>query len=106
MNNTNTEKERLLHVAFEGLSNEYPPGLYDWLYAHDRGTYDEINQLEDEVNENFLKGGSVDDLKAILREYWRLHMVAIRSFKGRGQSDTSLSETRVERIQELESSHV
>ena len=72
------EKEKLLHVAFDRLSEIYPYGLYEWLDNHGMK---EITHLEDKINQNFLTDGSVEELKSLLREYWTCHILAIREFE-------------------------
>jgi len=100
-----TEKEDILNKVLDALEVKYPSGLYDWLYIRDRGAYDEINRLEDAINENFRSGGSVDEFKAVLRQFWTVHMRAILAFKRFGGPGAQLTEARDERIRELESAH-
>lgn len=102
MSDLATEKDRILNEVFRLLHARYPLGLYDWLYIHYRPAYNEINSLEDEINANFLNSGSISDLKTILREYWTVHMRAIKMFKSHSMPDTSLNKIRAERIQQRE----
>lgn len=74
------EKERLLNITLDGLEKEYPRGMYDWLYTHNRGTYNEISRLEDNVNESFLHSGPLPVFKEMLREYWKVHMEVIKLY--------------------------
>ena len=104
MSDLREEKEYLLKTAFNLLEERYPSGLYEWLYIHDRATNDEINRLEDRVNANFLNGGSINDLKAILREYWIVHMKAIRAYEAAGKV-LDLDSIRQQRMDELEIAH-
>lgn len=100
------EKEHLLKIVFDGLGQRYPQGLYEWLYIHDRGVYDRINHLEDMINDEILNGGTIARFKELLREYWIVHIKAIRSFNESGAPDNSLNEVRAERIRELETVHL
>jgi hypothetical protein len=102
MSDLREEKEELLSLAFDLLEEKYPRGLYEWLYIHDKATYDEIDHLECRVNANFQQRNSINDLKAILREYWIIHMKAIKAFQESDESKITLDRIRIERIQERE----
>lgn len=106
MRTTISEKEKLLYITFDRLKEKYPSGLYEWLYKNNLEVYRHIIELEDSINDNFSYNRSIQDLKALLREYWVEHMKAIREFKGCGQSDVSLDDVRSERIDTLETEHV
>jgi len=103
MDNLRDEKERILNGVLDYLEKLYPSGLYDWLYVHDRGMYEQINQIEDRVNESFLNGGHIVGFKMILREYCDIHKQAIRRFKENGYNEDRDKNIRTERIAELES---
>ena len=81
------EKEKLLDITFNRLSEKYPSGLYDWLYKNKLEVYRQIYELEDRINDNFNTNGTVKELKAILRVYWIEYMKAISYFKEGGQTD-------------------
>jgi len=98
------EKDSILSEFFRLLNARYPHGLYDWLYVQDGAAYNEINRLEDKIDSNFLNSGSISDLKTILREYWAVHMRAIKMFKSHS-INTSSNEIRTERIQQRETAH-
>ena len=53
MRDVTTEKEYILEEVMRLLAVKYPRGLYEWLDAHDRGAYDEVNRLEDEIKPIF-----------------------------------------------------
>ena len=96
-----TEKEDILKEVLDSLEKRYPSGLYDWLHVHDRDLYSRINQIEDALNKSFAEGGSVDEFKATLREYWRAHIEGIRAFNKSGQPEVP-PEARQDRIAERE----
>jgi len=100
-----TEKEDIFNKVLDALEEKYPSGLYDWLYSHDRALYDRINEIEDQLNESFLNGGSVSEFKRLLREYWDCHTGGKRKFKASGQPEVP-PEARQARIAELESAQV
>ena len=100
------EKDKLLDITLSRLDEKYPSYLYEYLYMNDIRSYSKIFKLEDSINMNFNKNGTIQDLKAILREYWIEHMIAIREFKKADQTNISLDEVRVKRIEALEMEHV
>jgi hypothetical protein len=77
------EKDRILKEILRLLGEKYPVGLYEYLYEHNRGTYEAIIRVEDKVDQAFLFG-TVEELKAVLRDYWKLHMEGIKQFKQAG----------------------
>ncbi len=105
MSETREEKEKLLSIAFELLGEKYPQGLYEWLYKYRPEIQRAISGLEDKMNDNFMTGGSVKDLKALLRAYWVVHMKAIKDFSECGKPDCSWDDIRDERIEGLEAAH-
>lgn len=105
MSNVINEKENLLHIAFDRLSEKYPSGLYEWMYVNDPDACRELSELEDRINDNVRTNGSIQDLKALLRTYWVAHMNAIKAFNECDKTDSILDEAKAERIRELETSH-
>jgi len=103
---TISKKDKLLNLTLDGLDEKYPSGLYEYLYMNDIRSYSKIFKLEDSINMNFIKNGTLQDLKAILREYWIEHMKAIKDFKQAEQTNVLLDEVRVKRIEALETEHV
>jgi len=100
------EKDQLLDITLSRLDEKYPYGLYEYLYMNDIRSYSKIFKLDDSINMNFNKNGTIQDLKAILREYWIEHIKAIKEFKKADQTNISLDEVRVKRIEALETEHV
>ena len=100
------EKDQLLDITLSRLDEKYPSYLYEYLYMNDIRAYSKILKLEDSINMNFNKNGTIQDLKAILREYWIEHIKAIKDFKKAEQTNISLDEVRVKRIEALEMEHV
>ena len=105
MSNHRTLKESILDEVISLLSDKYPPGLYDWLYKYRPAVYKSISDLEDRVNSNFVHGGSIEELKTILRVYWVNHIQATRDFKKSGLYANTSDEIRTERITKLETLH-
>ncbi len=89
------KKEHILRQTLRLLNGKYPLGLYEWLYKYRRDEYDEIFNLVDEID-HIYKVGSVDEFKAILREYWTCHMQAIRDFEEADQLDFNVNDARQE----------
>ena len=99
-------KEQLLDITLSRLDEKYPSYLYEYLYMNDIRSYSRILKLEDSINMNFNKNGAIQDLKAILREYWIEHMKAIRDFKQDKTNKVHLDNIRAKRIEALETEHV
>jgi len=94
-------KEELLNRALEDLGKRYPQGLYEYLYKYRPGLYKQLIDLEGRIDQTYLNpNASIDQLKAVLREYWKFHMTAIREFKQRGQLDLNLLKAREEMVEE------
>lgn len=92
-------KEELVKKTLEDLGKIYPQGLYEHLYKQRRETYEELLRLEERIDKSFLSG-SIEDLKAALRDYWKLHVEAIKEFKNVAQLDFNLSMARKEMNEE------
>lgn len=92
-------KEELLKRTLEDLGKQYPIGLYEYLFKHRHEVYSELTRLEEAVDRAFLSG-TVGELKAVLRDYWKLHIEAIKEFKEVGQSDFNLPVARKEMQEE------
>ena len=84
------EKEKLLHILFNRLSERYPVGLIEWMDKYRPEASKEISELEDRANENFKSNGSIQELKGILRDYWSIYMKTIRDFKEFKRNDRLL----------------
>lgn len=93
------DKEALIKRTLEDLGKHYPIGLYEYLFKHRHEVYSKLTRLEKAIDQAFLTG-MVEDLKAILRDYWRLHMEAIKQFKAGGQLTLNIRETREEMEEE------
>lgn len=76
-------KDELIKRTLEDLGKQYPVGLYEYLYECRREAYNAILWVEDKIDQTFLTG-TVEGMKAALRDYWRLHMEAIKQFKQAG----------------------
>jgi hypothetical protein len=94
-------KEELLNRALGDLGKRYPIGLYEYLYKHRPDLYRSLIELENSIDQIYPdSNASIDQLKAVLRDYWTFHMTAIREFKQLGQLDLDLSQVRQEMADE------
>lgn len=85
------EKEAILTEVLRLLREKYPIGLYEYLFKHRPDLDQQRLALEDRIDQSYLNPNiSIDQLKAVLREYWTFHMTAIREFKQAGQLDLNL----------------
>jgi len=100
MNNCIHDKEVILEEILNLLAERYPIGLYEYLYKYQLETYKRIRELEDEVDNAFLFK-TTEELKKVLREYWTLHMEAIRKFKNLDELDFSVNEVKQQIQKEL-----
>lgn len=91
------EKESIIKEVLRLLGEKYPIGLYEYLFKHHREGYKELLRLEDRIDTAYLKG-TVEELKAVLREYWRFHMQVIKEFEKADKFN--LSAARVEMTEE------
>lgn len=95
------EKERIIKEVLRLLREKYPIGLYEYLYKHRPDLYRQLISLEDRIDKAYLDpNASIDQLKAVLRDYWTLHMTAIREFRQIGQLGLNLSRAREEMSEE------
>lgn len=100
MNNYIRDKDIILEELLNLLAGRYPIGLYEYLYSCQPGMYKRMRELEDEVDNAFLHKNT-KDLKKVLREYWTLHMEAIRKFKNQDILNFSVNEVKQQIQQEL-----
>ena len=92
-------KDELLTRTLDELRQRYPIGLYEFLFRHRPDLYKQLLDLEDRIDRAFLSG-TVGELKAVLRDYWRLHMQAIEEFKKINQLGLNLLKAREEMLGE------
>src|SRR3990172_569063 len=84
-------KEEMLSRTLEDLNKRYPIGLYEYLYKHRPDLYKRLLDLEDRIDQTYLNpNASIDQLKAVLREYWKFHMTGIKEFKQVGQLEMNV----------------
>ena len=93
------DKELILKEVLRLLNEKYPIGLYEYLFKHRSSLYMQLIDLEERIDQAFLYE-TVDDLKAVLREYWTFHMRAIKEFKQKGQLDLNLLQAKQEMAEE------
>jgi hypothetical protein len=91
------EKESILKEVLRLLGEKYPIGLYEYLFKNQREGYKELLRLEDRIDMAYLIG-TVEELKAVLREYWRFHIKVIKEFEKADKFN--LSAARVEMTEE------
>lgn len=94
-----TEKEEALKEILRLLSDRYPMGLYEYLFRHRGELYKQLLKLEERLDKALLSG-TVEETKAALRDYWVLHMKAIKEFKQATKSELDLSQAREQMKQE------
>ncbi len=99
MNNMHS-KEILLEWSLSALAAKYPKGLYEYIYEYHPKMYRKIRELEDEVDNAFLHKNT-EYLKKVLREYWTLHIEAIRKFKNQDELSFSVNEVKQQIQKEL-----
>ena len=93
------EKESLIKRTLEDLARIYPTGLYEYLFKYNMDTYSQLLYIESRIDQAFLSGTTAE-LKAILREYWKIHILAIREFKKVDQSSLDIPKLREEMQEE------
>ncbi len=89
------EKEAIIKEVLRLLGEKYPVGLYEYLFKHRPELYKKLQHLEDRIDQAFLSA-TIQGLKAILRDYWTLHIMAIKEFKEIDQLDFNLPVARKE----------
>jgi len=93
MNNFIKDKDIILDELLKLLTERYPEGLYEYMYQYHPDMYRRIRELEDEVDNAFLYK-TIEDLKEVLREYWTLHMEAIKRFGNQDDLDLKVNEVK------------
>ena len=91
------QKEKIIDETLRLLAERYPIGLYEFLFKYEPEMYKELRDLEDDISRVY-DHKSIDDLKAVMRKYWILHMGAIREFENQKNLDLEVSEVK-EQIQ-------
>ena len=88
-------KQHILQKAFGLLRERYPMGLYEYFFKYEPEVYKIKASLEERIDEVFL-AGSVNDLEAVLRTYWALHVEMISEFENAEHSQMDLPLARKE----------
>ena len=91
-------KDELFDKIFADLRKIYKAGLYEFMHEYEPKMYRKLRDLEDEISRDYLDK-TIEDLKEVLREYWVLHMQAIKEFENQDDLDLKISEVK-QRIQE------
>jgi len=94
------EKENIIDETLRLLSERYPIGLYEYLFKYESEMYKELRDLEDEISKDY-ENKSIENLKAVLRRYWILHMEAIKEFENQDNLDLEVSEVKQQIEEEL-----
>lgn len=95
------EKDAILKEVLKLLGEKYQPGLYEYLFKLNPNLYRRLTELEDRIDRAFLTDSvSLEGFKAILRDYWKLHMTAIKELKQTEQLDLDLSRVRQKMTEE------
>jgi len=95
-----TEKEHMIDETLRLLTERYPIGLYEFLFKYEPKMYRKLRELEDEISRDY-SNKTIEDLKEVLREYWTLHMEAIREFENQDDLDLRVSEVKQQIQEEL-----
>lgn len=91
------EKAAILQEVLRLLEEKYRPGLYEYLFKYREDAYKRLLALEDGIDRAYLTPGIDEEgFKAILREYWKLHIIAIKEFKQVDQLDLNIPQARQE----------
>ncbi|SRR5579884_214987 len=93
------EKENLLKRTLEDLARIYPIGLYEYLFKYNVDTYNHLLYMESRIDRAFLSG-TIAELKVILREYWKIHILAMKEFEKIDQSRLDIPKVRKEMDEE------
>jgi len=95
------EKDRIQQEVLRLLKEKYPQGLYEFLYKHRLDLFRQLIDLENRIDQTFLSDKTrIEEFKAVLREYWKLHMTAIKAFKSIDRLALNLSMVRQEMSEE------
>jgi len=95
MNKQKNNKDFILDETLRLLSENYPDGMYEFLYFRYHEVYMKMRQLEDEITNDF-DNMSISELKNILADYWRLHVESIKKYKSEGQLNFNVSEIKIQ----------
>ncbi len=95
-------KEELLNHTLEDLGRVYPNGLYEYLFKYQKNLFTQLMTIEKRIDQIYLNPDTTtNELKLVLREYWNLHVKAIKEFKQvKNISLMNLAKIREELIQE------
>jgi len=94
------EKEHIIDETLRLLAQKYPTGLYEYLFKYQPETYKKLRVLEDDISRDYLDK-TTGDLKEVLREYWTLHMEAIKRFENQDKLDLKVNEVKQQILEEL-----
>lgn len=86
--------EELVKRMFDLLGERYPVGLYEYMNDYLPETNRELLNIEDRINRCLLDKSSIATLKAAFRDYWALHMKAIKEFEKAKAEGLDVSELR------------
>ncbi|MEM2135543.1 MAG: hypothetical protein QXG44_11880 [Candidatus Jordarchaeaceae archaeon] len=76
------EKNIILKEVIRLLSEKYINGLYDFLYKSRFNVYRELLEIEEKINRSFVSDTvSLKEFKSLLRDYWVVHIKAIKELK-------------------------
>lgn len=94
-------KEQLLTRTLEDLRKQYQVGLYEYLFKCRSDLYHQLIALENRIDRICLDpNADIEQLKAVLRDYWKLRMTAIKEFKNVEQLALNLPSARQEMQEE------
>jgi len=100
MNNCIQDKEFILEEILNLLAERYPIGLYEYLFKYQPEMYRRMRELETDADNAFLYM-TIEDLKEVLREYWVLHMEAIKEFEKQDELKFSVNKIKQQIQEEL-----
>ncbi len=93
-------KDELFDKIFADLRKIYKAGLYEFMHEYEPKMYRKLRELEDEISSDYLDK-TTGDLKEVLREYWTLHMEAIKRFENQDELDLKVNEVKQQILEEL-----
>lgn len=83
------------------LNERYPKGLYEFIYKYRPELDKQLLDLWERIDQTYLDpNASIDQLKAVLRDYWTFHMTTIKKFKQVAKLDLNLRKAREEMTEE------